>query len=180
MWKGWLTLLKEYKTLSILLIFLFIFLGFNTVSAVEVEEDLDWRMDLIIASQNLDNHKQLESQNFNNLGVVFTTFGDEKNLINTGVRYAPVIYNVNNKPIRFMGELFYMTRDAEAAGFLSLSFEPFKNIYFGAGGALTDRADYQAFVGYNISESIFLELRAIDENKSEIETYPFFGLQMQF
>lgn len=162
--------------LVIPLLIIIIFLLIN--SYVFAEEELSWREELMLASQALEEENNKTNSSFNQLGMVLSTFGSDNNLVNPGLRFSPMLMSSNNGVIRAVGEVFYLHEDEEIAAFLSLSYETLKNIYFGAGAELTDKADYHAFLGYNINDNIFIEARYIEAEESKV--YPFLGLQLSF
>lgn len=161
--------------------FLAVLLITGTVMAEE-DNDLQWRTELIEASRAM--MKEDETSEFKNhkLGTVFTTYGDGDNLINTGIRFAPQIAAPEGRPIRLIGEIFYLRGEDEIAGFMSISFEPISNLYLGAGGDVIGDADYHIFAGWNFTENIFFEARAINTGGSfeDSDIYPVAGFQINF
>lgn len=159
------------------MLIIIIFLLINSSIFAE-EGELSWREELMKASQALEEQNNKTNFSFNQLGMVLSTFGSENNTVNPGLRFSPILINLNNSVIRAIGEVFYLHEDEETAAFLSLSYETLRNIYFGAGAELTDKADYHAFIGYNINDNIFIEARYIEAEESKV--YPFLGLQLSF
>jgi hypothetical protein len=151
-------------------------------AAAEDNEDLEKRLELIEASQSLVQENKEKEIRPHKIGTVFTTYGEGNDIVNTGLRLAPQIASPADMPLRLMGEAIYLRQDDEIAGFLSLSLEVLPNIYLGAGGELTDTADYQTFIGWDLNENIFLELKAINNGGSfsDSEIYPAAGYQMNF
>ena len=159
------------------MIIFYISIAWNPVLAAE-NNNLEWRMELIESSRALQaESKQLDS-NLANIGFVFSSFYSEDNLLNSGVRYAPVIFAPGGKAVRLLAEILYLEREDDFAAFLSLSYAPFSKIYIGAGAELNNKADYHAFIGYNITENIFIEARNIKDKDTEV--YPFAGFQISF
>ncbi|TDO85237.1 hypothetical protein DFR79_1182 [Halanaerobium saccharolyticum] len=171
------TILLIILTLSLLLVFTPI-----TIAQDKEDEELEERLELIQASQNLMKEKRVIDPKTHKLAAVFTTYGEGDTVINTGLRVAPQLATPGGMPLRFMGELFYLRQDDELAGFLSLTIEPTPSIYLGAGGEVTDTADYQVFAGWNITENIFIEARAINSGGSfsDSEVVPVAGFQFSF
>ncbi|MEC9489925.1 MAG: hypothetical protein UMU04_03175 [Halanaerobiales bacterium] len=174
---------KKTKLLSLALV-LSLLLIFTPITMAQDEEvaELEERLELIQASQELMKEKRVVDPKTHKLAAVFTTYGEGETVINTGLRVAPQIASPGGMPIRFMGELFYLRQDDELAGFLSLAIEPTPSIYLGAGGEVTDTADYQVFAGWNITENIFIEARAINSGGSfsDSEVVPVAGFQFSF
>ncbi|MFW6382355.1 MAG: hypothetical protein ACOCZZ_02570 [Bacillota bacterium] len=153
-----------------------------TIAQDEEDEDLEERLELIEASQDLMEENGEVNPKIHKIGTVFTTYGEGDTVINAGIRAAPQISSPGDMPLRFMGELFYLRQDGELVGFLSLVLEPNNSLYFGAGGEVTDTADYQLFAGWNITENIFVEARAINEGGSfeDSDIHPVAGFQFSF
>ena len=168
-------------TILFILVFLTIVMITGTAMAEE-DNDLQWRKDLIEASRAM--MKENDTSEFKNhkLGTVFTTYGDGDNVINTGIRFAPQIASPGGRPVRFIGEIFYLRGEDEIAGFMSISFEPISNLYLGAGGDVIGDANYHVFAGWNISNNIFIEARAINTGGSfeDSDVHPVAGFQMNF
>lgn len=169
------------KILITTLLTILIFTG-AVLAQSEENSELKERLKLIEASQNLDQKKQNFSLSKHKIGAVFTTFGEGDNIINSGLRIAPQIASPADKGLYLIGDIFYLRRDDELATFVSLSYQVHPNIYFGAGGAISDIAEYQLFVGANFRENYFVELRAINTGDSfeESEIYPAAGFQLSF
>lgn len=153
-----------------------------TIAQDGEDEDLEGRLELIQASQELMKEKREVDPKVHKIATVFTTYGDGDTVINTGLRVAPQIASPAGMPLRFMGELFYLRQDDDLAGFLSLAIEPTPSIYLGAGGEVTETAEYQVFAGWNITNNIFVEARAINSGGSfdESEVEPVAGFQFSF
>lgn len=155
----------------------------GTILAQDEENaELKQRLKLIEASQNLAHKKENFSLSKHKIGAVFTTIGEGDNVINSGIRVAPQIASPGGKGLHLIGDFFYLRGDDELATFVSLSYQVHPNIYFGAGGALSDIAEYQLFAGTNFRENFFLELRAINTGESieDSEIYPAAGFQIPF
>lgn len=153
-----------------------------TPALAEEDQDLKWRMELIQASREMMEEEDTPEYRNHKLGSVFTTYGEGDNLVNTGLRFAPELASPVNRPLRFIGEIFYLRAESEIAGFISLSYEPIENIYLGAGSDIIGEADYHIFAGVDITENIFVEARAINRGGSFEDTnvYPVIGFQINF
>ena len=175
---------KNYKNMAaIITISLFLAVIMLTTPALaEEDEDLEWRMELIEASRAMMEEEDTPEFRNHKLGSVFTTYGEGDNLINTGLRFAPQLGSPAGRPFRFIGEVFYLRAESEIAGFMSLSFEPIENIYIGAGGDVIGEAEYHLFAGWDITDNIFVEARAINTGGSfeDSNVYPVAGFQISF
>lgn len=163
--------------------FLTVMMATGTVMAEE-DNNLQWRQDLIEASRSMMEENNNDTSEFKNhkLGTVFTTYGEGDNLINSGIRFAPQIATPGGKPLRFIAEVIYLRGDDEIAGFMSISFEPISNLYLGAGGDVIGEANYHIFAGWDLTENIFIEARAINTGGSfeDSDVYPVAGFQINF
>ncbi|MFN2362952.1 MAG: hypothetical protein ABR596_01550 [Halarsenatibacteraceae bacterium] len=163
-------------------VFLAVVMVTGTVMAEE-NDDLEWRTELIQASREMMEQED-KTPAFKNhkLGSVFTTYGEGDNIINAGIRVAPQLGSPGGIPVRFIGEVFYLRSESEIAGFMSLAFEPINNIYFGAGGDVIGEADYHLFAGWDITDNIFVEARAINTGGSfeDSNIHPVAGFQINF
>lgn len=153
-----------------------------TPALAEEDEDMEWRMELIQESREMMEEEDTPQFKNHKLGSVFTTYGEGDNLINTGLRFAPMLASPAGRPLRFIGEVFYLRGEGDIAGFMSLSFEPIDNIYFGAGGDVVGEAKYHLFAGWDITDNIFVEARAINTGGSfeDSDVYPVAGFQISF
>lgn len=171
---------KAELTVIPLIILLSLTLVVLPVCAEEKEEDdLEWRLELIEASRQMMEEENGKDIYFNRIGTVFTNFGEAN--INTGLRLAPFINGWEMGSLHVMGELFYLRQEDDFAGFLSL-FALKNNIYVGGGGELTGRANYHLFAGWEVTNNIFLELRAINTEGGfrSSKLYPVTGFQLKF
>ena len=173
---------KAILIISISLLSLLLIVTPAVFAQAEEEEDLKKRLELIEASQSLLEEKREADPKIHKLASVFTTYGEGDEIINTGLRAAPELVSLGDMPLRFMGEVFYLRKDEDLAAFLSLAVEPLSSFYFGGGAEVTDTADYQVFAGWNITENIFIEARAINSGSdfSESDIDPVAGFQFSF
>lgn len=162
-----------------LIIFLSIVLVGMPIQAEEKDDDLEWRLELIQESQNMMEKENVENLTFHKVGTVFTSFGEAN--INTGLRVAPYVWKGENSSIHLMGELFYLRQEDSFASFIS-AYGLINDFYFGGGAAITDRANYHIFTGYELTRNIFVEARAINtgSNFESSKVYPVVGFQMNF
>lgn len=162
-------------------VFLAVVMVTGTVMAEE-NDDQEWRMELIEASREMMAENDTPEFKNHKLGTVFTTYGDGENLVNSGIRFAPQLGEPGGRPVRFIGEIFYLRGEDEIAGFMSISFEPISNLYIGAGGDVVGEANYHVFAGWNLTENIFIEARAINTGGSfeDSNVYPVAGFQINF
>jgi len=162
-------------------VFLAVVMVTGTVMAEE-NDDQEWRMELIEASREMMEENDTPEFKNHKLGTVFTTYGDGDNLVNSGIRFAPQLAAPGGRPLRFVGEVFYLRGEDEIAGFMSISFEPISNLYLGAGGDVVGEANYHVFAGWNFTENIFIEARAINTGGSfeDSNVYPVAGFQINF
>lgn len=149
------------------------------LQAEEKDEDLEWRLDLIKSSREMIKKENNQIVSFHRLGTVFTNFGEGN--INTGLRIAPYIWQGKNSSLHIMGELFYLRKEDTFASFVSL-YGLRNEVYIGAGAEITERAKYQFFAGWEVTDNIFIEARAIntegDINQSKV--YPVAGFQIRY
>lgn len=177
-------MINNKAILIILILSLSILLVFTPAIMAQDEEDqdLEKRLELIQASQSLLEEKREVTPNLHKLATIFTTYGDGNSIINSGLRVAPELASPGNMALRFMGEVFYLRQNEDLAAFLSLAIEPIPSLYFGGGAEVTETADYQVFTGWNITENIFIEARAINSGSdfSESDIEPVAGFQFSF
>ncbi|MEC9490293.1 MAG: hypothetical protein UMU04_05040 [Halanaerobiales bacterium] len=148
-----------------------------SVSGVQAQSDLDNRLALIEASQELEaeNRQKLEPRQ-HKFGVTLSNFSSEGNLMNPGFRLENQLTGGPGSALKLVSEAYYLREEDDFAGFISLAFEPHPLGYFGAGAEVTGRANYQVFAGINVTENIFAEVKGInsEENGSK-ETEIYFG-----
>ncbi|MFW6378270.1 MAG: hypothetical protein ACOCZY_02590 [Bacillota bacterium] len=172
---------KNYGVIIIITLLLAVLVIGSPVMAEE-DDDLEWRMELIEASREMMEEEETPEFKNHKLGTVFTTYGDGDNLVNSGLRFAPQLGAPGGRPLRFLGEIFYLRGEDEIAGFMSISYEPISNFYLGAGGDVVGEAEYHVFAGWDITDNIFVEARAINTGGSfeDSKVYPVAGFQINF
>jgi len=160
-----------------LIYFIIILALFFAVNPVSAQSDLDNRLALIEASQQLvaENEKELKPRK-HKFGVTLSNFSSEGNLMNPGFRLENQLTGGPGSALKLVSEAYYLREEDDFAGFISLAFEPHPLGYFGAGAEVTGRANYQVFAGINVTENIFAEVKGInsEENGSK-ETEIYFG-----
>ncbi|MFW6301848.1 MAG: hypothetical protein ACOC1W_04905 [Bacillota bacterium] len=175
---------SKYKNRAVIItIVLFLAVVIFTMPVLaEEDDDLEWRTELIQASREMMNEDENSTFKNHKLGSVFTTYGEGDNQINAGLRFAPQLGSPGEMPVRFIGEIFYLRSESEFAGFMSLAFEPVNNIYFGAGSDVIGEAEYHLFAGWDITDNIFVEARAINTGGSfeDSDLHPVAGFQITF
>ncbi len=163
-------------------IFLIMFVTFSLfvipIQAEEKDEDLEWRLDLIKSSRAMMETENNNNVYFHRIGTVFTNFGEAN--FNTGLRVAPSVWQKDKISVHVMGELFYLRKEDDFSSFVSL-YSLRNNIYMGAGTEITDKANYHLFVGWEITNNLFLEARAINTEGSisDSKIYPVAGFQIK-
>ncbi len=149
-------------TLLVFVTALIFMLVLTTVSAQAQSEEE--RLRLIRASQQLLEAEEEEIFS-NKFGVFVTTYGTRGTAVNPGARLEIVLPVIQQ--LSFMMEGIYFQATGSGAGFVSLKAAPLagRNIspYLGVGGEVTDQAEYQLFAGLEISDSLFLEAKYINE-----------------
>lgn len=147
---------------SILLILFIFIIASLFVMPVSAAYTLDERIELIEASRRL-REEQLNVDAFSNqIGVVFTNFGSDSYLLNSGVRFDIHLAAPGGRQLKLIAEGLYLREAEDFAGFISLAFHLINRVYFGAGGEITGLANYQAFAGIDVTDNIFVELRGIN------------------
>jgi len=149
-------------------------------SIIRAEDDMEERLELIEASRRLEQEEVIPSYHGNHFGVSFTSFSATDIILNPGLRLENELMAPAGRPLRLVSELYYLRQAEDIMGFLSLSFLPHERIYLGAGGELTGRADYHLFVGFNLTENLFLEARGINEGGSFSDTDIHVGTGFKF
>jgi len=150
----------------------------------EVDEDLEWRMELIEASRGLMEEEEKTDVLNHRLGTIFTNFPHDGARVNTGLRVMPQLISFEEPDVslRFVMDLLYLRAENDFAGFPSLAVAVMDTVYIGAGGEIMGQADYQIFAGWEPMDNIFLELKAINSggDLEDIEFYPALGFQIRF
>lgn len=151
------------------------------------DQELEARVQLIKASQQLEKEKNKEA----NAGVslYMTTYHSGDKEFNLGAKYEGKLLKNRNQAVvsvDYVIEGIYLEgEDTNLAGFLSLKaslkdklFAP----YIGAGAEFMGKADYQAFVGLNLTDNFFVETKFInDKDKSDSgDFYSAVGFKINF
>lgn len=162
----------------------FIILIFSlVVLPARAEDDLNTRLELIAESQKLEQEMhEAELAARHQFGFSFTNFRSDTNMLNPGFRLENQLTDLGGRPLKLITEAYYLRASDDISGFVSLAFEPHPLVYFGAGGAIDSRADYQVFTGVNITENIFIEAKGINsgESSDEIDVYFATGFKIGF
>lgn len=147
------------------------------------ETDLESRLKLIAESQRMEQEMhEAELPARNQFGFSFTNFRSESNMLNPGFRLENQLTVLGGRPLKLITEAYYLRAADDISGFISLAYEPHPFIYFGVGGAVDSRADYQVFTGINITENIFVEAKGINsgEDSDDINLYIATGFKIGF
>ncbi|MFW6029084.1 MAG: hypothetical protein ACOCRO_02390 [Halanaerobiales bacterium] len=171
---------KTKITVITLIIFLSLSIAVIPVKANEKKDDeLEWRMELIKASREMMDEESEENRYHHRVATVFTTFGEAN--LNTGLRVAPSIWQDEKRSLHLMGEIYYLRKEDDFANFISF-FKRKNNRYIGGGAELTDRANYQIFAGWEVTNHLFLEIRAINTEGQldDSDIYPVAGFQLKY
>jgi len=148
------------------------------------ESNLEERINLILLSQKLQNKEYNNNySNYNHkFGLVFSNYGSNEKLLNPGVILNLHLFAPADKEIQLIAEGYYLREKEEMTAFLSIAFFPFKTIYLGLGAEVTGDEKYQFFVGKDLTNKIFLELKRIslNQNFEGSETYFSGGIKFEF
>lgn len=168
-------------------IFFTIFLVIAVVLSVNVaqaQSDLESRMELIEASQQLEAERAKEARPAKHqVGVSLSNFSSEGNMLNPGFRLENQLAAPGGRPLKLVSEAYYLREEDEFVGFMSLAFEPHPLGYIGAGAEVTGKANYQVFAGVNLTDNIFAEIKGVnsDQNGSDdVEIYFGTGFMIGF
>lgn len=178
---------KNLVLVTFILISIIIISSAAVLAKADDDSTLDERMNLIEASQQLRQEQNQESAAGVSLFVTSYHSGDAE--LNLGAKYENRLLDSSDESIfdfNYVIEGIYLEREDEnLAGFLSLKaslknrmFAP----YIGAGAEFLDKADYQAFVGLNLTNNLFVETKFIeDKEKSDSDNfYSAVGFKMSF
>ncbi|ADQ15224.1 hypothetical protein [Halanaerobium hydrogeniformans] len=138
-------------------------------SSVSAQTSMEERIRLIEASQNLQRQMEEEKTyaNHNSLAVFFTNYKINGNEVNPGLRLG-VDVPVSGLSIMFEG--IYYRAKSNGDAFIGVKFSPLEyqmlTPYIGAGVGVTGKANYQVFLGTDVSENFFIEAKYIDEELS--------------
>ncbi len=152
----------QVKRVFLFISALFLFLGL-LISPVRAEQELEYRMELIEASQRLEEEKKVDPYS-TQIGIMFTNFGSLNKVANPGVRLENHVTAGNILEVRLLTEGIYLREQSEIAGFLSVMFKPGSPLlpYIGLGTEVFNTANYQLFTGINVTENIFVDFKFIN------------------
>lgn len=142
---------------------------------VSSQDSLEARMELIEASQNLQQRREqnsASSQRFR-FGVSLSNFGSADTMVNPGLRLENKL--TDSGRLKLISELYYLREDEELASFLSLAVKPASFGYLGLGAELSGRANYQLFAGLNLTDNIFVELKGVNDDSDLEDTELYFA-----
>lgn len=164
-----------------------IFFGAAVLAQESQNDSLAERVELINASQELSRSQNEESNS--SIGLFVTNYHSGDKEFNLGAKYESILFkNMKESALRidYVVEAIYLEGEEDnLEGFLSLKaslknklFTP----YVGAGAAFLANADYQAFVGLNLTDNFFVETKFInDEEKSDSgDFYSAVGFKINF
>ncbi|RCW52327.1 MULTISPECIES: hypothetical protein [Halanaerobium] len=153
----------------------------------EIGQELEDRIELIQASQNLSAQKNDKSAT--GVSLYLTTFHAGEKELNLGGKFEGDFFksdSYQNFRLAYVLEGIYLEdEDINLAGFLSIKatlndklFSP----YFGVGAEFMGKADYQGFVGLNLNNNFFVETKFIND-KDELDQGDFYssvGFKLNF
>ncbi|MFN2341534.1 MAG: hypothetical protein ABR547_09735 [Halanaerobium sp.] len=142
---------------------------------VMAQNDLESRLELIEASQQLQQNQQQEENAYqrHRFGVTLSNFGSADTMVNPGLRIENQLTDTGS--IKAISELYYLREEEDLAAFISLAFSPASFGYLGLGAELSGKADYQIFAGLNLTENIYLELKGVNEDGSFEDSELYFA-----
>jgi len=183
--------MKIRMYLSVFILLTAAFWALMPINALAQEEKSDQEMDarvkLIKASQQLEEEQNKEDASA--VSLYMTTYHSGEKELNLGAKYERSLFKDRNQSmvsVDYVIEGIYLEgEDTNLAGFLSLKsslkdklFYP----YLGAGAEFMGKADYQAFVGLNLTDNFFVETKFIND-KDELDSGDFYstvGFKMNF
>lgn len=151
------------KKIIYIFILMILFTAFN-LATVMAQESLEARMELIEASQNLQQRREQEAASYkrHRFGLSLSNFGSADTMVNPGLRLENQLTDTGR--IKLVSELYYLRESEDLASFLSLAIRPVSFAYLGLGAELSGKADYQIFVGANLTDNIFVELKGVNDS----------------
>lgn len=155
------------KKITLIFIIIILMIGFNIIP-VMAQDSLEARMELIEASQNLQQRREQETDLYqkHRFGVTLSNFGSADTMVNPGLRLENQLTDTGR--LKLVSELYYLRESEDLASFLSLAIRPVSFAYLGLGAELSGKADYQIFAGANLTDNIFVELKGVNDD-SDIE-----------
>lgn len=168
---------------GLILIFLFS-LSINAQETAVADNELEERIELILASQNMSAEKKKEESPTGGISLYVTNYHTADTEYKLGGKYEQLLFGsnsdqrLNNMSFSYVVDGIYLEGESTSlALFLSLkatlnnrSFSP----YLGAGAELMGVADYQGFVGLNINKNFFIEIKFIND-KDELDSGEFYS-----
>ena len=177
---------KDKLTFGILISISIILIFTMAAHSAENTKNMDERMELIEASQNMSIERAEESIKYNkNKFSVFVTNYGSNNTVNPGAKFDIQVYENPNFDLSLVPEAIFLNDEDTTAFYTSLKAKKyFKNIapYLGAGVDLSDSSQYQVFAGTDITENVFAEAKYIEPEEEIDDSDVFFsiGYQMGF
>lgn len=138
-------------------------------SSASAQTNVEERLRLIEASQNLQREMEEEKTyvSHNSLAVFFTNYKISGNEVNPGLRLG---IDVPGPGLSIIFEGIYYRAKSNGDAFIGFKFSPLEyqmfEPYIGAGVGVTGKADYQIFLGTDVSDNFFIEAKYIDEELS--------------
>lgn len=176
---------KNLFLVTSVFIILLIFYSAAVLAQSENEDPpLKQRMSLIEASQQLRQEQTEEPAAGVSLFMTNYHSGDKE--LNLGAKYENRLLEYTDQSIielNYVIEGIYLEgEDENLAGFLSLKASLKNRMYIGAGPEIMDVADYQAFVGLNLTDNFFVETKFIDDKKNSDsdDFYSALGFKINF
>ena len=155
--------MKNSKSLTaaLLVAALFTAILFSASSVFANEVASQERIDLFLASRNMLMEDRTPPKM--KVGMVLSTLGSDSE-ISMGIRAEHRLGRQDN--MKIITETIYLKQEQTIAGFLSLKFLPFGEdplaMYLGAGAGYADGFRYQVFVGVDLTENMFAEIRYVN------------------
>ena len=180
-------MIKKHQFLIILFVLIFILISSISIQAEEKgDADLAERMELIEASQRLA--KEQTDDSVLDYALFVTDFSGKKEF-NLGIKLESNFWKEartdSKNRWKFLIEAIYLKEAEKIAGFLSLKRRwPLKRFspYLGLGVGVVEEAEYQLFMGMNLSNSFYIETKYISED-GDLEEGSFYstaGYQINF
>ena len=179
----------NFKIYLIIILSLTVILQLFLVPAVMAQDNnsLTKRAELINASKELSLNQNQEPNSSVSLYVTNFHAGDRE--FNLGAKYENKLFKNRSESsinVNYVAEAIYLEGEEDnLIGFLSLKASlknKLFNPYFGAGAGFLANADYQAFLGLNLTDNFFVETKFInDEEKTDSgDFYSAVGFKINF
>jgi hypothetical protein len=179
-------MLSKFFVYPIVVGLILVFLFSLSIYAQETaaDEELEERIELILASQNMSAVKEKEKKPTGGISLYVTNYHTADTEYKLGGKYEQLLFannsnqSLNNVSFSYVVDGIYLEGESTSlALFLSLkatlnnrSFSP----YLGAGAELMGVANYQGFVGLNINKNFFVETKFIND-KDEWDSGEFYS-----